>query len=332
MRSATLKGLVIHTADEAGANPGPDYSFGWGLLNVLKAAEQISLDELNPSALQELTLLDSATIQQEWVYSGSGPFKATICWTDPRGTPPPFVLDAPDKMLVNDLDLRVIGPDSTVYEPWVLDPANPANAATKGDNDRDNVEVVQIDAPAEGQYIVRITHKGTLSNGAQDVSLVLTGAEAIGCGPCQLFGDVFPFTAAGGRTSGVGNCVVDIDDLLVSLAAFALSPNATKSTGGPYPDEVDMFPCGGFGGVVDIDDVVAELGAFAGNFACPHVCNPGACCGTLTDNGGNPVSCLDWDQQPTEQTPPGGMSLSGCLLLGGTYQGDGTTCAADPCK
>ncbi len=30
MRSATLKGLTIHTADEAGPNPGPDYQFGWG--------------------------------------------------------------------------------------------------------------------------------------------------------------------------------------------------------------------------------------------------------------------------------------------------------------
>src|SRR5262249_32640354 len=31
MRSSTLKGLAIHTADEAG-NAGPDYSFGWGLI------------------------------------------------------------------------------------------------------------------------------------------------------------------------------------------------------------------------------------------------------------------------------------------------------------
>ncbi len=120
--------------------------------------------------------------------------------------------------------------------------------------------------------------------------------------------------------------MVDIDDLLVSLGAFALSPNATKSTGGPFPDDVDLFPCGGLGGVVDIDDVVAELGAFAGNFACPHVCSPGACFGTLTDNNGDPATCLDWDQQPPEQTPPGGMSLTTCTAAGGTYQGNGTTC------
>ena len=112
-----------------------------------------------------------------------------------------------------------------------------------------------------------------------------------------------------------------------------MSPDATKSCGGPWPDEVNLFPCGtAFPDcVVDIDDVVAELGAFAGNYACPHVCNPGVCCGALTDNNGNAATCLDWDQQPPEQTPPGGMSLTTCFNAGGTYQGDGTTCADVTC-
>ena len=139
-----------------------------------------------------------------------------------------------------------------------------------------------------------------------------------------MFGDVYPFTPESGRTSNVGNCVVEIDDLLVTLGAFALSPNATKSTGGPFPDEVDMFPCGGLGGVVDIDDVVAKLGAYAGNYACSHICSPGACCFAGP-------SCQDWDQLPPGETPPGGMSLTTCFNAGGTYQGDGTTCADVKC-
>ncbi len=147
----------------------------------------------------------------------------------------------------------------------------------------------------------------------------LAAGVPVGCGACQLFGDVFPFTAASGRTTGVGNCVVDIDDLLVTLGAFAISPFATKDTGGPFPNEVDLFPCGGLDGVVDIDDIVAILGAFGGDYACPHVCNPGVCCGTLTDNLGNTVSCLDWDQSPGEQTPPGGMSEDTCNALGGVF-------------
>ena len=42
MRAATLKALAIHTADEAGDADGPDYAFGWGLLNTKTAAQVIS--------------------------------------------------------------------------------------------------------------------------------------------------------------------------------------------------------------------------------------------------------------------------------------------------
>jgi len=38
IRAATVKALAIHTANEAGLNPGPDYKFGWGLLNTSEAA------------------------------------------------------------------------------------------------------------------------------------------------------------------------------------------------------------------------------------------------------------------------------------------------------
>ena len=40
MRSSLLKALLIHTADDLG-NVGPDYKFGWGLINVKAAADVI---------------------------------------------------------------------------------------------------------------------------------------------------------------------------------------------------------------------------------------------------------------------------------------------------
>ncbi|HLG39115.1 MAG TPA: S8 family serine peptidase, partial [Chitinophagaceae bacterium] len=42
MLAATLKGLALHTADEAGSNPGPDIVFGWGLMNAEFAANTIT--------------------------------------------------------------------------------------------------------------------------------------------------------------------------------------------------------------------------------------------------------------------------------------------------
>jgi hypothetical protein len=177
MRAATLKGLVIHTADEAGSAPGPDYEFGWGLFNGVSAAQQIALDESVPTAIQELSLGDGQAIQLTGASNGAGPIKVTISWTDPPGTPPPLSLDPPDLMLVNDLDVRLTGPDATVYEPWVLDPTNPAAPATRGDNIRDNVEVVGADAPPAGQYTVEISHKGILSAAPQEFSLIVSGLD-----------------------------------------------------------------------------------------------------------------------------------------------------------
>ncbi|MHC4980981.1 MAG: S8 family serine peptidase [Planctomycetota bacterium] len=205
MRSAALKGLVIHTADEAGANPGPDYAFGWGQLNTLAAADQITLDVTETWAIQELNLAEGQTIVQNWISDGAGPVKATICWTDLPGTPVALSLDPPNRMLVNDLDLRIIGPGATVYRPWRLDPADPAAAATTGDNNRDNVEVVLIDGAPAGSYTVEITHKGTLTGGSQEFGLILSmgsGVQSLcppgeiedcngNCAPTDWIGDGF---------------------------------------------------------------------------------------------------------------------------------------------
>jgi len=55
MRAATLKGLALHTADDAGSN-GPDAVFGWGLLNAKRAATAIT-ENGSESRIEELTLL-----------------------------------------------------------------------------------------------------------------------------------------------------------------------------------------------------------------------------------------------------------------------------------
>jgi subtilisin family serine protease len=104
MRAATLKSLVIHTADEAGTTPGPDYIHGWGLANISRAARVISDGQGN--LIAEKTLDQGATEIFQVTASGNGPLAVTIAWTDPEGTvPPPSTTGT--LRLVNDLDLRV---------------------------------------------------------------------------------------------------------------------------------------------------------------------------------------------------------------------------------
>jgi hypothetical protein len=75
---------------------------------------------------------------------------------------------------VNDLDLRIVeGP--TTHFPWILDPANPAAAATTGDNFRDNVEQVEVFDAATGGYTLEVSHKGGLLGASnQDYSLIIS--------------------------------------------------------------------------------------------------------------------------------------------------------------
>ncbi len=177
MRASTIKALIFHTADDLG-NAGPDYKFGWGLINAKAAADQIGdhYDFPDANMIAEGLLDDvntTATYTFQW--DGTSPIRATICWTDPPATAI-TTLDDPSPRLINDLDLRVIDPCATIAYPYVLNPASPASPATTGDNTLDNAEQVLINSPnVPGTYTVQITHKGTLTNSQQYFSLILSG-------------------------------------------------------------------------------------------------------------------------------------------------------------
>lgn len=176
MRSSTLRGLVLHTADEAGAFPGPDYRFGWGLINTERAAEIISNDGTT-SHILELTIQDGQNIEITGNAVPGERLVASITWLDKQGNIVPGQVEDDDTpILINDLDLRVFDENQDVSLPWVLDHFNFTAPATNGDNIRDNIEKIEIDNPA-GDYLIRVSHKGTLEEGEQAVSVILSGFE-----------------------------------------------------------------------------------------------------------------------------------------------------------
>ncbi len=174
MRAATLKALAIHTAKEAGLSPGPDYSFGWGLLDVEAAAKILLTENNNGVVLQENTLANGGSYIYNFEPMANTKITATIVWTDPAGTPVAAALDPTNKMLVNDLDIRLIDDANNTISPWILNPLNPSLAATKGNNSSDNVEKIEFSLPEPRMYRVVVSHKGTLLNAKQDFSLILT--------------------------------------------------------------------------------------------------------------------------------------------------------------
>jgi len=195
--SSTMRGLVIHTASEATGVPGPDYLHGWGLANIERAAQVI--DRTGENVVQQRTLNNGGTYALNVVASGKGPLKVTICWTDPPG---PVAAGQPvndrGRKLVHDLDLRVKRA-GRVHQPWKLDVLFPALAATRGDNDLDNVEVVEIDSTVVGAtYTIEVTHKGALTrSGTQTYTLIASG---VGGTP---YAASAPATNAGSRIDSV---------------------------------------------------------------------------------------------------------------------------------
>lgn len=174
LKSATLKSLIIHTAKEAGIHDGPDYKYGWGVLDVAKAAEILMNDDSLNNMISETTLADQDTFKFEFYPQRNSKVTSSIAWTDVPGTSPEISLDPTDLMLVNDLDMVIIDPDGNEIKPWVLDPANPGVRASKGNNFRDNVEKIEFTANKSGKYTLLVSHKGSLSGSAQDYSLIFT--------------------------------------------------------------------------------------------------------------------------------------------------------------
>jgi hypothetical protein len=190
MKSATVKGLILHTADEAGNWPGPDYEYGWGLVNAEKAAIAIrdknSLTS-NKSIIDELTLNTGATYTKTVIASGSVPLKISISWTDPKSsTINTGTVDPTTKYLVNDLDIKVTK-DANTYYPWKMQGMSlPFEAATNTTtNDVDNFERVDINNPS-GTYTITVTHKGALSSGSQNFSLIATAASLSSLGVGEI--------------------------------------------------------------------------------------------------------------------------------------------------
>lgn len=152
---ALVKSMLIHTARDLGPN-GPDYRFGYGAVD---AKALIDLQRAGTGALGGPGLnvwgTDSISTGQSdsftlAVPSGVGELKASLAWDDAAAAA--FAADA----LVNDLDLELVGPDATVYHPWILDPANPQSAATTGVNVLDNQEQVLVKNPDAGVWTVRV--------------------------------------------------------------------------------------------------------------------------------------------------------------------------------
>ena len=182
LNASSVRGIICHTASEAGAQDGPDYQMGWGLLNTEAC---VDFFENTNNQLIETSLDPNDSIVISFYSDGVNPTKITLVWNDPKGTTPELTytsadLDNSTSILINDLDLRIYNASdhSTVFQPWTLDLANPSNPASKGDNTRDNIEVVDAGVLSTGWHKIKVTHKGSMSS-SQNLTLIAEGITTV---------------------------------------------------------------------------------------------------------------------------------------------------------
>ncbi len=157
--SALIKNIACNTAHDLG-NTGPDYRFGFGRINALAAVKVL---EQNRFALNTITTGSTNNITIT-VPSGASRLRVMLTWNDPAAAANVSFA------LVNNLDLRVIEGANTTL-PWILDPVNPAVAATQADDNISNIEQVTINNPAAGTYILRVIGEAVTTGPNQQYAL-----------------------------------------------------------------------------------------------------------------------------------------------------------------
>ncbi|TAE00158.1 MAG: T9SS C-terminal target domain-containing protein [Bacteroidetes bacterium] len=142
---------------------GVDYRSGFGRMDAEKAV--LTLEE-NRFLVNKISTGQSQT-KTISVPFGAIRLRAMICWNDPAAA-----ADA-NPALVNNLNLSVIhSQTSTTWNPWILNPASPMAAATRGIDNLNNIEQVTIDNPQAGDYQLLVNGFAVAMGGTQEYSLV----------------------------------------------------------------------------------------------------------------------------------------------------------------
>jgi subtilisin family serine protease len=145
--AALAKALICNTADDIG-NTGPDFTSGWGRINVRRAVELLEANTWTTATIQTAQA-NSHTIT---VPPGVSALRVMIYWSDEPAAPyAPYAL-------VNDLDLSVVTPTQALELPWILDrsASGVALPAGRGVDHLNNIEQVVIQNPAAGVYVANV--------------------------------------------------------------------------------------------------------------------------------------------------------------------------------
>lgn len=144
-RADLLKTILLNGAMDLG-NPGPDYTYGYGSMDVYRSLQIIDKGNYSSNTVEN----GKAQLTTITVPANTAQLKVMLCWHDIPASP------SSSKQLVNDLDLTVTTPGGITHLPLVPDhtPANVNSTATEKADHLNNTEQVTINNPLAGTYTI----------------------------------------------------------------------------------------------------------------------------------------------------------------------------------
>ncbi|HLG38331.1 MAG TPA: S8 family serine peptidase, partial [Chitinophagaceae bacterium] len=162
-KSGLMKALICNGGRDLG-NPGPDYTYGFGWLNLLRSVDML---ENNRYVFSSVANGGSDT-HNITVPANTAQLKVMLYWHDPAAAA------LASQALINDLDLEVRDPSNNLSLPYILDTtkANVNVNATTGADHINNIEQVVVTNPATGNYTLTINGTSVTQNPPQEYFVV----------------------------------------------------------------------------------------------------------------------------------------------------------------
>jgi hypothetical protein len=163
-KNGLIKALTCNSGTDFG-NPGPDYTFGFGMANFSRAVNMMENTRYVNATVPAGPVPHTIPIV---VPNGLGELKVMLYWNDPAAAA------VASQTLVNNLDLEVVDNLSNTILPLVLDTvsSNIKNNAVNSVDNVNNIEQVVIRNPAGGNYTIRVKPTSITQNGSQEYFLV----------------------------------------------------------------------------------------------------------------------------------------------------------------
>lgn len=162
LRSDLLRAALATGATDAG-NKGPDYSYGFGILNAVKTVKILENQTYYKGEFAQAAT--AANTYRVRVPAGVKSMRVTLAWIDPVVVKEYAYGDSP---MVQDLDLSVSA-NGVTYLPLVCDPKHPAKPAEQRIDRLNNTEQVVVDdlGTLAGQDVTITVTPRSVAQGAQ---------------------------------------------------------------------------------------------------------------------------------------------------------------------